>query len=455
MEALLKTLRETLGETAVLVGEDVRARPISRIVQSGCEAGALVRPASTEEVVLVMRLCHEAGQPVVPRAGMTGLVGGSLVGPGEIALSLERMNRIEDIDPVSQTMTVQAGTPLQAIQEAAEAQGLLFPLDLGARGSATIGGNIATNAGGNKVLRYGMTRDMVLGLEAVLPNGEVVSSMFKIIKNNTGLDIKQLFIGTEGTLGVVTRAVLRLQPMPRTRQTVLGAFPDFESVARMLDRVRSAAGGTLSSYEIMWRDYYLLLTAPGRRPAPLPQTHPFYALIECEGADEEADGARFQAVLEEGMERGLMTDAVIAQSEAERVDLWRIRDDVHYLRSLNPLFVFDISLPVPEMDRYVNTLRTELERRWDPVTLISYGHLGDGNLHIAVSCGSVTNKAEIEKLVYEPLRAFRGSVSAEHGIGVDKKKYLEFTRTDQEIAVMRSVKAAIDPKNILNPGKIC
>lgn len=455
MEAILNTLRAALGETAVLVGEDVRARPISRIIQSGCEAGALVRPTSTEEVALVMRLCHEAGQPVVPRAGMTGLVGGSLAGPGEIALSLERMNRIEDIDLVSQTMTVQAGTPLQAIQEAAEARGLLFPLDLGARGSATIGGNIATNAGGNKVLRYGMTRDMVLGLEAVLPNGEIVSSMFKIIKNNTGLDVKQLFIGTEGTLGVVTRAVLRLQPLPHTRQTVFGAFPSFDAVARMLERMRAAAGGMLSSYEVMWRDYYLLLTAPGRRPAPLSQAHPFYALIECEGVDEAADGARFQAVLEQALEDGLMVDAVVAQSEAKRVDLWRIRDDVHYLRTLDPLFVFDVSLPVPEMERYVNDLRAELERRWRNVTLIAYGHLGDGNLHIAVSCGSVADKAAVEQLVYGPLSAFRGSVSAEHGIGVDKKKYLGLTRTEQEIALMRAVKTAIDPRNILNPGKIC
>lgn len=455
MEAILRALRSALGEAAVLTGDDVRARPVSRIAQSGCAAGALVRPASTDEVALVMRLCHEAGQPVVPRAGMTGLVGGSLAGPHEIALSLERMNRIEEIDRVSQTMTVQAGTPLQVIQEAAEAHGLLFPLDLGARGSATIGGNIATNAGGNKVLRYGMTREMVLGLEAVLPDGEIVSSMFKIIKNNTGLDIKQLFIGTEGTLGIVTRAVLRLQPQPRSRQTVLGAFNDFDSVAAMLDHVRTASGGSLSSFEIMWRDYYLLLTAPGRRPPPLSQDYPFYALIECEGADEQADDARFQAIFEDCMERGLMVDAVIAQSGAERVDLWRIRDDVHYLRTLDPLFVFDISLPVPEMARYVDELREELTRRWGAVILISYGHLGDGNLHIAVSCGSTADKAEIEQRVYEPLRAFRGSVSAEHGIGMDKKKYLDFTRSHREIAVMRAVKAAIDPTNILNPGKIC
>lgn len=454
MQAILDKLRTMLGPTAVLTGEDVRARPVSRLVQSGCAAGALVRPASTEEVAAVLKLCHEAGQPVVTRAGMTGLVGGTLVGPNEIALSLERMNRIEEIDTVAQTITVQAGTPLQAVQEAAEARGLLFPLDLGARGSATIGGNIATNAGGNKVLRYGMTRDMVLGLEAVLPDGEIVSSMFKILKNNTGLDVKQLFIGTEGTLGVVTRAILRLQPLPRTRQTVLAAFADFESVVAVLDHMRATSGGSLSSYEIMWRDYYLLLTAPGRRPPPLSQDHPFFALIECEGADKEADEARFQTAMEHCMERGLIKDAVIAQSEAERVDLWRIRDDVHYLKTLSPLAVFDVSLPVPSMRAYVDDLRAELQRRYGEFTVISYGHLGDCNLHIAVSAGTVDDKAEIERLVYAPLAAVRGSISAEHGIGVDKKKHLGLTRTPQEIAVMRAVKAAIDPKNILSPGKI-
>lgn len=454
MEALLQRLRAELGPLAVLAGEAVRERPVSRLIQSGCEAGALVRPASTQEVARVLQLCHAAGQPVVPRAGMTGLVGGTMVGPSEIALSLERMNRIEEIDTDSQTMTVQAGVPLQIIQEAAESNGLLFPLDLGARGSATIGGNIATNAGGNKVLRYGMTRDQVLGLEVVLANGEIVSSMFKILKNNTGLDIKQLFIGTEGTLGVVTRAVLRLQARPRTRQTALAAFPDFSSVVATLQRVRAGSAGALSSYEIMWRDYYLLLTAPGRRPPPIPQHHPFYALIECEGSSEVADDSRFQALLQSCLEEGFVADAVVAQSESERIDLWRIRDDVHYLKTLDPLFVFDISLPLPAMGPYVEELRATLEKRWRAPTVIAYGHLGDCNLHIAVSCGDASIRPDVERIVYEPLKAFRGSVSAEHGIGLDKKAFLGFTRTPQEIEVMRAVKAALDPSGILNPGKI-
>lgn len=456
LHPVVDTIRARLGDAAVLTGEDVKARPVSRIVKSGCEAMAIVRPKTTEDVALVMQLCHAAGVPVVPRAGMTGLVGGSLVGPHEIALSLERMTAIEEIDPVAQTMTVQAGAPLQAIQEAAETQGLLFPLDLGARGSATIGGNIATNAGGNKVLRYGMTREMVLGLEAVLPNGDIVSSMFKILKNNTGLDIKQLFIGTEGTLGIVTRAVLRLQPAPRSRQTVLAACGSFAALSDMLSYFRAASGGNLSSYEVMWRDYYLLLTAEGRNKPPLPQTFPYYVLVECEGADPEKDDAAFEAMLEKAMESGWIEDAVLARSEAERTQLWRIRDDVHYLLTLSPLFVYDISLPIPEMDSYVNDLRAALEARWPTPkpTVISYGHLGDGNLHIALSCGTAADKSEVNKLVYGPLAAFRGSVSAEHGIGMDKKPYLSITRSETEIALMRAVKAALDPAGLLNPGKI-
>jgi FAD/FMN-containing dehydrogenase len=452
---IVAQLTAALGASAVLTGAAVAERPAAHGRQNGCQAKALVRPGSTEEVATVMRLCHAAGQPVVPRAGMTGLVGGARAGANEIALSLERMNKIEELDPVSQTLTVQAGVVLQTVQEYAAERGFLFALDLGARGSATIGGNISTNAGGNKVIRYGMMRDMVLGLEAVLPDGTVVSSMFKIIKNNTGLDLKQLFIGTEGTLGIVTRAVLRLRPLPNSFTTAFLGFDDFASVARVLAEMQRALGGALSSYEVLWRHYYRLLCEPGRNAPPVSREHPFVALVEAEGADAAADGARFQSVLEHCLEQGMVADAVLAKSEAERKALWKIRDDVHYLREVGPAFTFDVSLPIPTMDRYINELDAAVAARWQGSSVYSFGHLGDGNLHVIVACpAGAEAKQAVEELVYGPLEAIRGSISAEHGIGIDKKPYLGLSRSPAEIAVMAAVKRALDPKNILNPGKV-
>lgn len=452
---IVTRLREILGESAVVTGPALAERPATQRQQTGCAALALVRPATTDELATVMRLCHAAGQAVVPRGGMTGLVGGTRTQSNELALSLERMNKIEELDPVSQTMTVQAGVPLQTVQEYAAERGFLFPLDLGARGSATIGGNISTNAGGNKVIRYGMMRDMVLGLEAVLPDGTVVSSLFKILKNNTGLDLKQLFIGTEGTLGVVTRAILRLRPLPNTFAAAFLAFDDFASVARVLSEAQRALGGALSSYEVLWRDYYRLVTEPGRNPPPVSRDHPFVALVEAEGNDAQADNARFQATLERCLEQGWIADAVLAQSESERRALWKIRDDVHYLRELSPVFSFDVSLPIPTMEGYIDDLRAALAKRWDRSVVHAFGHLGDGNLHVIVSCsGGWEAKQAVEELVYAPLEAVRGSISAEHGIGIDKKPYLPLSRSPAEIALMATVKRALDPRNILNPGKV-
>jgi FAD/FMN-containing dehydrogenase len=452
---LVTRLRAALGEGAVLTGAAVAERPASQRQQTGCAALALVRPATTDELATVMRLCHAAGQPVVPRGGMTGLVGGTRAEANEIAISLERMNKIEELDPVSQTITVQAGVPLQTVQEYAAERGFLFPLDLGARGSATIGGNISTNAGGNKVIRYGMMRDMVLGLEAVLPDGTVVSSLFKIIKNNTGLDLKQLFIGTEGTLGVVTRAVLRLRPLPNAFSAAFLAFDDFASVARVLSEAQRMLGGALSSYEVLWRDYYRLVTEPGRNPPPVSRDQAFVALVEAEGNDADADNARFQGMLERCLEQGWIADAVLAQSEAERRALWKIRDDVHYLSELSPIFSFDVSLPIPAMEGYIDELRAAAAARWDQSQVHAFGHLGDGNLHVIVSCsGGKEAKRAVEDLVYGPLDAVRGSISAEHGIGIDKQPYLRLSRSPAEIGLMAAVKRTLDPKNILNPGKV-
>ncbi|MVW72818.1 FAD-binding oxidoreductase [Bordetella sp. 15P40C-2] len=456
-DAVAHLLLNRFGPTSVLLGEDVRERPVSKQIVSGCEALALLRPADTQELASMVRFCVEHELPMVPRAGMTGLVGGTVTSPDEVSLSLERMNRVVSVDRDAQTAVVQAGTPLQAIHEAVQAHGMQFPLDLGARGSATIGGMLSTNAGGNKVLRYGMTRDLVLGLEVVLPDGQIMNSMYRLLKNNTGLDLKQLYIGTEGTLGIITQAVLRLFPSTDDRHAALCAFESFDAMVQMLNLMRAHAGPALSSYEVMWNAYYALVTQPGRLRAPLSRDYPLYALIECEYPAQgrsAQNGERFAQTLQTAMEQGLVIDAVIAQSESERGALWRLRDEVHYIRTLSPIYTFDVSLPIGQMQAYLRSLRSELRARWPDAVFIVYGHVGDGNLHLAISCGGKEDDHTIEQLVYEPLAAIGGSVSAEHGIGLYKKPYLQFSRNPVELAVMRSVKAALDPKNLMNPGKI-
>src|SRR6185295_5298900 len=278
---------------------------------------------------------------IVPWGGRTGLVEGANA-EGAIALSLERMNAVEEIDAAGSIMVVQAGCILQTACEAADAAGLFLPLDLGARGSATIGGNISTNAGGNRVLRYGMMRDMVLGLEAVLADGTVVTSMNRLIKNNTGYDLKQLFIGSEGTLGVVTRAVLRLRPKPTSQNMALLAVDTYAHLPRILRNLERGFGGTLSAFEVMWEDFYRLVTMPpAKGRPPVPHGHAYYVLIEALGGDEGEDAARFERVLAAELENGEIADAAVAKSKAECANLWGLRDDVLQVGQNAPVFTFD------------------------------------------------------------------------------------------------------------------
>jgi len=347
---------------------------------------------------------------------------------------------------------------LQRVQEAAEDAGLLFPLDLGARGSATIGGNISTNAGGNSVIRYGMIRDQLLGVEAVLADGTIISSLKGVIKNNTGYDLKQLFIGSEGTLGIVTRAVLRLRPLPRSRNTALVAIDDFDHLGHFLRDMDSALGGTLSAFEVMWNDFYRLIVGDGdNHGQPLQSSHGFYVLIESTGGHEEADKSRFEGALEKALEQELMVDAVIAQSKQQREDLWAIRDDIEGLvKGLFPPITFDISLDIAQMDDYVEEVRQQLTERWPDSRMVVFGHLGDGNIHLVLTIGSLEENEvhAVETIVYEALGRRQGVISAEHGIGLEKREYLKHSRSTEEIALMKTIKQALDPKGILNPGKI-
>jgi|SRR5579871_1557232 len=455
MSELIAKLNDALPPGTVLTGEESQEQTRGLGSRLGTPL-AIVKPRSTAEVSKALALCHAARQPVVAWGGRTGLVEGGN-SDGAVALSLERMNRIEEIDAAGATMTVEAGCILQTVCEAADAKGLFFPLDLGARGSATIGGNISTNAGGNRVIRYGMMRELVLGLEAVLANGTIVSSMNHLIKNNAGYDPKQMFIGSEGTLGIVTRAVLRLRPKPVSQCTAFLAVDRFEDLPRLLRRVERGLGGTLSAFEVLWEDFYRLVTTePAQGKPPLSYGHPYYVLVEGLGGDQEDDAGRFERVLSGVIEDGDIADAVIAKSQGERDRMWGLRDDVVQVVRNAPIFTFDVSLKIAEMEGYVAEVRERLFALWPKATLMVFGHLGDGNLHLipGVGDGSKDARHGVEEVIYDALRKRGGSVSAEHGIGLEKRAYLGWTRNEAEIALMKSLKRALDPENILNPGKI-
>lgn len=453
-ESLLASLREIVGDDGIVAGEALRSR-YPGYFMTCIEADALVRPRSTQEVSRVLALCNAQGQPVVVQGGMSGWVRATQTRPGELALSLERLNRIEQIDPINRTATVQAGVILQTLQEHLESFGLSFPLDLGGRGSCQLGGNAATNAGGMRVIRYGMMREQVLGLEVVLADGTVLSSMNRMIKNNTGYDLKQLFIGSEGTLGVITRLVLRLRERPRSHHTAMVAATTFEQIVGLLRHMDAAMGGLLSAFELIDKRFYRLNTGSGRHHAPLGSEHPYYAIIEAQGSEQERDAALFESALTEAGEKHLYVDAALAVSERQRDDIWAVREDLQFVvRDFQPFYAFDVSLPVSEMADYMACVRERLHCHWPEGAIAFLGHVGDGNLHIAIGAGAPQDRERVEACVYEPLAPFAGSVSAEHGIGLEKRAYLGISRSETEIGLMLGLKNLLDPVGILNPGKI-
>jgi FAD/FMN-containing dehydrogenase len=454
---LVARLRKALPADALVAGEALAGRTEDRMRQRPLRSPLLLRPGSTGEVSTALALCHGAGQPVVTHGGLTGLVHGADTTEADVVLSLERMRRIESIDPVQRVATVEAGVTLQQLQEAADEQGMAFPLDLGARGSATLGGNASTNAGGNRVLRFGMMREMVLGLEVVLADGTVIPAMNRLIKNNSGFDLKQLFIGAEGTLGVITRLVLRLREKPARQDVAFAAVPGFDALAALLKHMDRALGGALSAFEVMWPEFYELVTTPpatGR--APVAHGSPFYVLIESMGGGSEGDGALFQAAFETAVEDGLVSDAVVAKSQAEIAAIWALRDDVLQAARWGLPYVFDVSLPIADMPAYVEKVKAGLRASWPGVRAYVFGHLGDGNLHVVISPEGLPSdaRAAVERIVYAPLEQVGGAISAEHGIGLEKKAWLPISRSPAEIALMRTLKSTMDPKGILNPGRV-
>ena len=442
------------GPGSVVSGEDLRSRDPGYFMSS-IDARLLVRPSTTEQVSQILALCNERRQPVVVHGGVSGWVRATQTRPEEIILSMERMNAIERIDVENRSAVVQAGVILQTFQEAVEEQGLCFPLDLGGRGSCQLGGNASTNAGGMRVLRYGMMREQVLGVEAVLADGRIVSSMNSMLKNNTGFDLKQLFIGSEGTLGVITRLVLRLRESPVSCNTAMVAVKDMATVARLLRRVDAGLGGQLSAFELIDSDFFGVNTGDERLRSPFAEPSPFYVIVESLGADQERDAEIFESVLSDALETGLVSDAVIAGSERERGELWAIRETLeHVVSDFTPFYAFDVSLTVGEMDGYMREVRAQLAQAFPDGRIAFLGHVGDGNLHIAIGAGGPDDRHAVESCVYKPLAAIGGSLSAEHGIGLEKKPWLRISRNDVEIGLMLQLKDLFDPRGILNPGKI-
>ena len=413
-------------------------------------------PKTTEDVATILKACSNARQRVVVQGGLTGLSGGATPQPGELALSLERLTGIEALDAASSTLTVRAGTPLQVVQEAAEDAGLLFPLDLGARGSCQIGGLIATNAGGNQVIRFGMIRNLVLGLEAVLPDGTVISAMNRMLKNNAGYDLKQLFIGTEGTLGVVTRAVLRLYPRLPSKCTALCAASSFANIVTLLRQMQAEIGGSLSAFEVMWASYFDYVTDYiDKLQSPFESGYPLYVLIETEGTDSASDTDRFESALGSALESGVIEDAVIAQSEKDAQTFWSIRDGIAEITTpLSPYAGIDVSLSVADMPGFLDKVEQQLTARFGSVTNVVFGHVGDNNLHLFITTGEAQDVDTILALVYRITGEHEGSIAAEHGIGTLKREYLHYSRSDEEIALMRSLKQTLDPNGILNSGRV-
>jgi FAD/FMN-containing dehydrogenase len=457
LDDALRALQEALGPRGFVRAADVEERYLVDIKGNrGTPPLALLRPASTAEVSRALAICHAAAIPVVTQGGRTGLVRSHLPQPGEVVLSMERMNAIEEIDADAAMARVQSGAVLQAIQERLDAVGLMFPLDLGARGSCTIGGNISTNAGGNRVIRYGMTRELIVGLEAVLADGTVLDGLKPVIKNNTGVDLKHLFIGTEGIMGVVTRAILRLVPRPAERHVALCALADFRGVRTLLRQARLRLGGELTAFEVMWDSYYSRAVGLAGKAAPLAPGRPYYALVEASSVDA-GGGEHLERLLHAAIDEGVVADAVIAKSGAENDALWKLRDMSVEVNSLiAPLVTFDVSLPIADMESFVPRFQQaarDIDARCETIV---YGHLGDGNLHLTVHQPAERPETvrTIQEAVYALVGRYAGSISAEHGIGVSKRDFLPHSRSAAEIAAMHALKNALDPKHLLNRGRV-
>ena len=476
MTQLIEQLNAVVGTSAVITdpqeiapyATDWRKRYFGKPL-------AVVKPASTAEVAAVVELCAASGTAIVPQGGNTGLCGGAtplaaedarrfIPGGAQIVLNLSRMNRVRAVDAVNNTITVEAGCVLANLQQAAAAAGRLFPLSLAAEGSCEIGGNLSTNAGGTAVLRYGNARDLVLGLEVVLPDGQIWDGLRGLRKDNTGYDLKQLFVGAEGTLGIITAAVLKLFPRPRARATALVALASPARALELLSHMQGGCGDRLTGFELMSALCLALVARhfPATR-LPFAQAHPQYVLLELsDTASADSLDAALQGALAEAAERGLILDAAVAASETQAAALWALRENipeaqVHEGKQIK----HDVSVPISRIAEYIAVADAELQRAFPGVRMVTFGHLGDGNLHYNIANAEggdedalMASAGAVSRVVHDCAARFGGSISAEHGLGQYKRDEILRYKSPLEMDLMRRIKTALDPQGIMNPGKV-
>ncbi len=429
------------------------------------KAALVLRPGTTEAVAAIVRLAAETRTALVPQGGNTGLVGGQIPDDSgdQIVVSLTRLNRIRAVDPAGQTLTAEAGVTLKAVQDAADDAGLLFPLSLAAEGSATIGGNLSTNAGGTAVLAYGNARDLALGLEIVLSNGEIWNGLRTLRKDNTGYDLKNLFIGAEGTLGLITAASLKLFPRPVAKATIFAATPSARGALAALSKLRALAPGTVTTFELMPRfGLDLVLAATPQARDPLSQPSPWYVLAEISTQSSPGFAAAVEHALAAILESGEFTDAALAASSAQAAAFWHLREAMSEAQKIaGGSIKHDIAVPVASVPDFLDAALQEVARIVPGCRPCPFGHLGDGNLHFNISQGEgadtaafLARRADLNAAVFALVAKFGGSISAEHGIGIDKRAMLPSVKSAVELGLMRQVKAMLDPHGIMNPGKV-
>ena len=467
MTSLIDTLRQMVGTPHVLTEGDLSAYEMDWRKRIQGKALCVVRPGSTEQVAAVVKACAAAGVSIVPQGGNTGLVVGSIPDDSgrQVLLSLQRMNAVRSVDGENLTITVESGCVLQNLQQAAEQAGYLFPLSLGSEGSCTIGGNLSTNAGGTQVVRYGNTRELCLGLEVVTAQGDIMQGLTGLRKDNTGYDLRDLFIGSEGTLGIITAATLKLFPLPAASLTAWAAVPSMSDAVKLLGLAHQHLGAGLTGFEVMGQFALSLVDKhyPQLR-VPLFKETPWCVLLEnADSESEEHARTRFEALMETAFEQGCVTDAVVAESLSQARNLWHIRESITLAQAEEGLNIkHDISLPVSAIPAFVEATDAELTREIPGVRLVDFGHLGDGNLHYNVQAPEggdtkvflETQEERVNHIVYQNVRRFNGSISAEHGVGSMKVDSLPDYKDPTALALMATLKRALDPHNTLNPGRV-